>query len=131
MELFWKVIGAVLTTVVLGIHLSKQEKDMSILLALAVCCLGASAAVSFLGPVIELLRELETVVQPKSEILQIVLKCTGIAIVSELAAMICQDAGSGSVGKMVQLLGSAVILYLAIPIVSALLILLRDLLGGL
>lgn len=129
MEAYWKVLGAVLTTLILGLHIGKQEKDLAAALTLSVCCLGTAAVVSFLEPVLELLRELEAVAQIQSGLFSTLLKCTGIAIVSEAAMLICQDAGNGSLGKLVQLTGSAVILYLSIPAIKALLGLLQEILG--
>lgn len=131
MELYWKTLGAVLTAVVLGVHFSRQERDFSTLLTMALCCMGAAAAVTFLEPVLELLKELNTIVGLKNDTLNILLKCTGIALVSELAGLICQDAGSSSAGKTVHLLGTAVILYLSVPVVTALLTLLKEILGEL
>lgn len=131
MELYWKTIGAVLTVLILGMQLSKQEQAFSVLLTIAVCCMGAAAAVSFLEPVLTLLRELEAVARLEEGILGILLKCTGIAVVTEMAALICRDGASGALGKMIQLLGSAVIAYLSIPVVTMLLGLVRGLLGDL
>lgn len=129
MEAYWKVIGAVLTTLVLGLHIGKQEKDFALLLTLAVCCLGTAAMVSFLKPVLEFLRELEAVAHMKEGAFSCLLKCTGIAIVSETAALICQDGGNGSLGKMVQMMGNTVMLYLSIPMLKTLLRMIQEILG--
>lgn len=130
MELYWKVIGAILTALILGLHLGKQERDFSILLAITVCCLGATIALSFLEPVLNVLREMEALICFEEGILNILIKSVGIALTTEVAAMICYDAGSNSMGKMVHLLGTAVILYLSVPVMTALLKMLREILGG-
>lgn len=131
MELFWKSVAAVLIAVILGLHIGKQEKELGTLLTMAVCCMGTAAAMVFLEPVLELLRELESVVQLRDGMLGILLKCAGIALVAEIAGLICLDAGNGALGKMVQLLGSAGILYLSIPMVKTVLVLLQEILGEL
>lgn len=131
MDLFWKTTAATLIAVIMGLAVGKQEKDLSILLTMTVCCMGAAAAVTFLGPVRDLLWELEAMAQLKDGILGVLLKCTGIALVAELAGLICSDAGNGSLGKMLQILGSAVILYLSIPVITTLLTLVREILGDL
>lgn len=128
---FWKTAAAVLLAVILGLTVGKQEKDLSILLTMAVCCMVAAIAVSYLEPVLDLLRELESIGELQGGLLGILLKAVGIALVAELAGMICSDAGNGSLGKTLQMLGSAVILYLSIPIFDALLTLIRDILGEL
>ena len=129
MGLYWKVIGAVLTVLILGLNIGKQETDMAALLTMAVCCLGALTALTFLEPVLEMLRELGDTIRQQEDLLNVLLKCTGIALVTELASMICQDAGSGAMGRMLQMLGNAVILSLSVPAVTALLNLLREILG--
>ena len=131
MELFWKTVGAVLIAVILEVHLGKQEKDFAALLTMAVCCMGAAAALHFLEPVVQLLQELETMAQLRDGMLGILLKCTGIALVAEISGLVCRDAGNGSLGKIVQLLGSAGILYLSVPVVRMFAELLQEILGEL
>ena len=55
----------------------------------------------------------------------------GVGLISELVAGLCQDAGNGSLGKQVQLLGTAVILRLSLPLLETLLDLMERLLGEL
>lgn len=131
MDLYWKVIGAVLTTVILGLHIGKQERDFAIVLTITVCCLGSAIALSFLEPVLDMLQEIEAMIQFENGILNILLKCTGIALITEIAALICQDAGSGSLGKMVHFMGTSVILCLSVPAITALMKMLREMIGGL
>ena len=131
MGLFWKAAGAVLIAVVLGLSLGKQEKDFAVLLTLAVCCMVMAIAVSYLEPVLDFLRELEALGDLQGDMLGILLKAVGIGLVAEIAGMVCIDAGNGSLGKQLQMLGSAAILYLSIPIFSALLSLIQEILGEL
>ena len=67
MELYWKTLGALLTAVILGVHFGKQERDFSVLLTMTVCCMGAAAAVTFLEPVLELMKELGNLVPLKND----------------------------------------------------------------
>lgn len=131
MGMFWKAAGAVLIAVVLGLALGKQEKDFSMLLTLTVCCMVMVIAVTYLEPVLDFLRELEALGDLQGDILGILLKAVGIGLVAEIAGMVCADAGNGTLGKQLQLLGSAAILYLSIPIFSALLSLIQEILGEL
>ena len=45
------------------------------------------------------------------------------------AALVCTDAGNGSLGKSLQFLASAVIIYLSIPVLNGLMDLLQQILG--
>lgn len=131
MDAFWKAAAGVLLAVILGLTIGKQEKDIAALLSIAVCCMVAILAVNYLEPVFDLLRELESVGELQGDMLGILLKAAGIVLVTELAGMICSDAGNGSLGKMLQMLGSAAVLYLSVPIFNVLLTLIRDILGEL
>ena len=58
---FWKAAAMILIAVVLGLAVGKREKDISVLLTMAVCCMTAMIAVSYLEPVLDFLWELESV----------------------------------------------------------------------
>lgn len=129
MDEFWKATAAILLTVILTLAVGKQEKDISALLSMAVCCLVGVVALSYLKPVLELMEELGELGKVSGGTLEILMKAVGIALVSELAGMLCSDAGNGSLGKMLQMLGSAAILFLSIPLFRALLTLIQEILG--
>lgn len=129
MELFIRAAAAALLAVVLGLALEKQGKDIALLLSVAVCCMVMMAAVSYLQPVMTFLRQLESIGNLNGTMVGILVKIVGIGILSEVAAMVCTDAGNGSLGKALQLLGAAVILWLSIPIFSALIELIQQILG--
>lgn len=129
MEGFWKATAAILLTVILIVAVGKQEKDISVLLGMAVCCLAGVIAISYLEPVVDLMWELGQLGEISGSTLGILMKAVGIALVSEIAEMLCSDSGSASLGKMLQMLGSAAILYLSIPIFRGLLTLIQEILG--
>lgn len=106
----------VLIGLILSLVLGKQSKDLSLLLTVAVCVLVGIAAAGFLEPVTELLRQLKRLGDLDSEAVSILLKCAGIGILSELAGHICADAGESAMGKVLQLLSNAVILWLSLPL---------------
>ena len=63
--------------------------------------------------------------------LAILIKALGVGLASEIASMICTDAGNASLTKAIQLLGGAVILYLSVPMFSALMDLIQKIVGEL
>lgn len=131
MELFWKCTAGILISVVLTLTIGKKEQDMSLLLNMVVCCMTTWAAFSILEPVLDFVYELEKMGDLRSDTLGVLLKIVGVGLASEMAGMICRDAGCGSMGKGMQLLGSALILHLSIPIFRTLMDLIREILGGL
>ena len=129
MELFFKTCGGVLIGVVLLLVSANYGKDISLCLSLCVCVLVLVAACSFLSPVMDFLREMETIAGLDSSMMKIMLKSAGIGLIGEVAGMVCTDSGHSSLGKAVQLLGTGTILWLSLPLFSAVLDLLREILG--
>lgn len=129
MEGFWQGAAAVLLTVILVLALGKQGKEAGLLLTLAVCCMLGVVALSYLEPVVALMHRLQNLTGLDSGMLQILLKAVGIGIVGEIAGLICSDVGNAALGKALQLLSGAVILWLSIPMIESLLELLSEVLG--
>ena len=77
------------------------------------------------------LVELQRVFDLPEGLVSLLLKAVGIALVAELSASICTDAGSGSLGKMLQILGGAVVLSLSVPMFRTLMTMIKEMIGGL
>ena len=131
MVLFWKTAAGILIAVVLVLAVGKQEKDIALLLTMAVTIMAALAAFTYLEPVLDFLYRLEQLGDLQSGVLGTLLKITGISLVSELAGMICRDSGNSALAQGMQLLGSSVILSLSLPILETLLNLIQMIMGEL
>ena len=131
MDLFLKATSAALVTVVLSLALGKQGRETATLLTVLVCTMIMTLAIRYLEPVWEFLDKLEAMGSLNSELMGTLFKVVGIGLLAEIAATVCADAGSTSLGKTLQLLSSAVILWLCIPIFTALMDLIQGILGGL
>lgn len=131
MELFWKGAAGILIAAVLVPVVGKQEKDLALLLTMAACVMAAAAAFSFLEPVLDFLRRLEQLGDLQTGILETLLKITGISLVTDLAAMVCQDSGNDALARGMRLLGTGVVLFLSLPVLETLLTVLQQILGEL
>lgn len=130
MDVFLKASVAVLVTVILYLTVSKQSKDISVLIAIAGCCAVVLAALTYLKPVIEFINNLKSMIGMENELINVILKAVGIGIIAEITSLICSDSGNSSLGKSLQILASAVILWLSLPIFDKLLELLDQILGA-
>ena len=130
MTVFMQAAAGVMLASVLGLALSHQGKELSVVLTVAVCCMVLILAVSFLNPVMEFLQTLESLAQLDEGLIKILFKTIGIALVTEIAGMVCADAGNASMGKALHILGTSVMLWLAIPVFQGLLDLIGNVLGG-
>lgn len=129
MDTFLQVVAGVLIAVVLGLVVSKQSKEIAVLLSLLVCCMVVVVAVAFLEPVLDFWKQLQQVGMLDETWLTILMKVVGIGLIAEVASLVCADAGNGSLGKAIQILAAAVILWLSIPLLEGLLELVQRILG--
>ncbi len=128
---FLEAAGLCLVAAILILTLQKKAGEMAILLSILACCGMGILAVGFLKPVWELIDRLQQLGQLDGDMLKTVLKVVGVALTGEVASLICNDAGSSALGKMLQFLAGIVILWLSIPMLTALVELVEDILGNL
>lgn len=131
MEPFWKATALVLIAGVLSLTLKNQDKEYALLLSIAACLMVTAITVKYLKPVFAFLKELETLGDLRGDMLAILIKALGVGLASEIASVICTDAGNASLTKAIQLLGGAVILYLSVPMFTALMDLIQKIVGEL
>lgn len=129
MELFLKAAAAIIFAVIFGLTLSKHGKDISLLLSILACCMVAAAALSYLEPVIRFFQELQSTAKLEPEMLSILLKAVGIGLLAEITNLVCTDAGNATLGKTLQILAAAVILWLSLPLFRGLMNLVQNILG--
>lgn len=129
MDIFLKLIAAILVAVILTLTLSKQGADISLLLTVAVCCMVITAALSYFQPVFAFAHRLIDIGNLNTELLDVVMKVVGIGMISQIATLICADSGNQAMGKAVQIMTIAVILCLSIPVLEQMLTLIEMVMG--
>ena len=126
---YLRFTAVTLVGLILALVLGKQSRELGLLLTMGVCALVSIGALSFLEPVTELLRELRDLGELDGQALTILIKCAGIAVLSELACILCTDAGEGAMGKTLSLLSSGAMLWLSLPLLRQLLELIGEVLA--
>ena len=58
--------------------------------------------------------------QINDQMLRIIFKTVGVALLAEISELICVDAGNATLGKSLQVLSTAVILWLSVPLLNEL-----------
>ncbi len=126
---FWQVLGGVLVAVVLILMLYQKGKDIALVLSVIMCCTVLLTALSYLRPVVDFVRQLQDMGKLDGDTMRIMLKAVGIGLTGEIAALICADAGNGALGKTVQIMASAVILWLSLPLMQGLMDMIQRIMG--
>lgn len=128
MEIFIKSVSGILVAVILGQSLSKQGKDVALLLTMGVCAMVLLAAMRYFKPVVDFFQKLQTLGKLNGEMLSVLLKSVGIGILAEITGMFCSDSGNAALGKAIHVLASGVILCLSVPIMTELITLIEEIL---
>ena len=129
MSAFLQVVAGALVAVVVGMTLSKQGKDIALLLGVAVCTMVLCAAVIYLQPVMDFAQSLRQLSGMDDGMMRIILKAVGVGLVAEIAGLICTDSGNGALSKAIQIFASATVLCISIPLMQELLGLIQKVLG--
>ena len=126
---YLRFAAAALIGLILVLVVGRQSRDLGMLLSLAVCVLLALGAMEFLEPVLELLDELKRLGELDGGAVGILLRCAGIGMVSELAGLLCADAGEGAMGRALQICANAAILWLSLPLLRQVLTMIGEVLA--
>ena len=129
METFLQATGLVLVGVILALVVGKNSREMGLLLSLAVCTGLCLSAAGYLTAMTDFLGEIRLLAGLDREFLGILLKCAGIGFLAEIASLICSDAGQSAMGKAIQLLSNAAVIFLSLPLLRRMLELLEEVLG--
>ena len=131
MDIFIKASALALIVSVLYQIVSGRNKEIGTLLVVLGCAIVLFMAISYMEPVFTFIRKLQALGNLNTEMLGVLLKTVGIGLLAEISILVCNDMGNSSMGKALQILATAVILWLALPMLSSLLDLLGEILGEL
>ena len=130
MEGFFRAIGVILIALVLLQLVSSRDKSFGVLLGMSVCALLLTLGMHYLQPVTAFLDQLGTLGNLQPELVKILLKATGVGILTEIASLLCGDSGNQSLAQSLRILSACVILYLSLPVFQVLLDLIQRILEG-
>ena len=116
-----KVIGIGLIALIIIIILKQYKPEFAIYVSIIAGVIILIMLMDKLNAVINLLTSITNKTGTGSEFLKILLKITGIAILTEFAVSICKDSGETAIASKIDLGGKIIIISISIPIVTSLL----------
>ena len=116
-----KIIGVGLISLIIIIIIKQYRPEFAIYISIVCGVLIILFSMDKLTGIINILTSLSNKTGLNSQYLAILLKITGIAILTEFAVSICNDAGEGAIATKIDLGGKVIIISLSIPIIVALL----------
>ena len=130
MGIYLKACAAVLLSVVMILIVGKNSKDFALVLTVMICCMAAMAAMEYIQPILEFLSKIENIGSLDHNMIRILLKVAGIGLISEICSLVCADSGNASLGKVMKLMGSSVMIWLSLPLYAMLIELLQRIMGA-
>lgn len=118
------VIGIVATILIAVIKVYRPE--IAIQISIVTGIIIFLLILNKISSVIQLLSEYSEKAGIDISYIKILFKIIGIAYITEFGAEICKDAGENSIASKVELAGKVTIIILAVPIITALLDLIID-----
>lgn len=114
------MVAALLTVVI-----KKQSPELSLVLTLCACALGAGLLLSYVEPVLSLARSLAERAQLDGKLTAPLWKCLGLGLLTEISSAVCTDAGQSALAKLVELGGGLLCLVVSLPLLQAVLALIE------
>ena len=116
-----KIIGIGITSLILIIIIKQYKPEFSIYISIIAGALILLLVLDKLSGIVQLLSNIASKASLNNKFLEILLKITGIAILTEFAVSICKDSGESSIAYTIDLGGKVIIRSMSIPIISSLL----------
>ena len=128
MEEIIKIVGIGLIALVIVIILKQYRPEYTIYVSIFAGVLILTLTMSKISGIINLLKSISDKTYINKQFLGILLKITGIAIITEFAVSICIDAGEKAISSKIEIGSKVIIIAMSIPIISSLLELIVEIL---
>lgn len=116
-----KIIGIGITALIIIIILKQYKPEFAIYTSILAGIFILLISLSQISGIVNLLQDISSRANINSQFLGIILKITGIAILTEFAVSICQDSGESAIANKIDIGGKIIIITMSLPIISSLL----------
>ena len=115
-----KIIGIAFIAVIIIVILKQYRPEFAIYASIIAGVLILTLASGTLSGIINMINSISSKTNINSDFLVILIKITGIAILTEFAVSICKDSGESAIASKVDTGGKVIIISMSIPIINAL-----------
>ena len=115
-----KIIGVAFIAVIIIVILKQYRPEFAIYASIIAGVLILTLASGTLSGIIDMINSISSKTNINREFLVILIKITGIAILTEFAVSICKDSGESAIASKVDIGGKIIIISMSIPIINAL-----------
>ena len=116
-----KIIGVGLVALIIIVILKQYRPEFTMYVSLSAGVIIFALIFTKLSGIIEILKNLSSKAAINSQFIALLIKITGIAILTEFAVSVCKDTGETAIANKVDLGGKVIIMSMSIPIMCSLL----------
>ncbi|MBQ4531414.1 MAG: stage III sporulation protein AD [Lachnospiraceae bacterium] len=114
---------------VLAVYCKGLKSEYAVMISMTACCVIMFYIVSKLLQIFEIFEYLQTILPLEKEYLSVLVKMIGITYIAEFTSNICKDGGYQAIASQIEIFGKISVLAVSMPIFSALLKLIQEMLG--
>ena len=114
-----KIIGVGLIAVILIIIIKQYRPEFAIYISIGAGVIIFTLISGKLAGIIEVLKHFASKTSVNYDFILLLLKITGIAILTEFAVSICKDSGESAIANKIDLGGKVIIMSMSVPILSS------------
>lgn len=116
-----KIIGVGLVALIIIVILKQYRPEFAMYVSLSAGVIIFALIFTKLSGIIVILKNLSSKAAINSQFIALLIKITGIAILTEFAVSVCKDTGETAIANKVDLGGKVIIMSMSIPIMCSLL----------
>ena len=116
-----KIIGIGLVALILIIIIKQYKPEFAVYVSLIAGAIILTMTFSKISGIIELINSLTSKVSIHKEFITLLIKITGIAILTEFTVSICKDTGESAIASKIDMGGKVVMVSMSVPIIAGLL----------
>lgn len=113
-----KIIGVGFLTLIITLILKEYKKEYAIYGVLIGGTIILGYSMNYVSSIINFIQELSLNSRYENSFITLLLKITGISILTEYAISICRDSGENSIANKIDFGGKLIVISLSIPIIS-------------
>lgn len=113
-----KIIGIGFLSLIITIILKEYKKEYAIYAVLISGAIIIFYSMDIIKSIIDFVKELSSNSNYNNVFISLLLKITGISILTEYAVSICRDAGESSIANKIDFGGKIIVISLSIPVIS-------------
>lgn len=116
-----KIIGIAFIALIIIIMLKQYRPEYAVFISILTGVLILFLVMDKLTGIINLIQSIQDKYSINTQFIEILIKITGIAFLSEFAVSICKDSGEAAIASKIELGSKIIIISMSIPIISNLL----------